>query len=126
MSPELCSGDCVIVYETRDLAPGDICCFNLDGAPMLHCVIAKPGDVVSIDEFGSLFVNNIAVPDSYGIPSDDRAFPLTVPDNCILAINGTGVFDISDDSVYVQYDDIVGKAILRIWPVNRIGRFQNG
>jgi len=101
---------------------------------LIKRVIGLPGDhVVCCDELGQLTVNGVALDEPYIKIPDGAAkstredFDIVVPDDSLWVMGDNRYF--SADSAfhhlnepgheYVPYDDVVGRAILISWPVDR-------
>ena len=111
------------------------------GEMIVKRVIGLPGDTIYIDpDTGVVYRNNIPVPESYiaePISADNLGnakYPLTVADNCVFVLGDNR--NHSTDSRYVDDGEveyyvgcvdmryIMGKAVLRIYPFDRIGALQ--
>ena len=127
MSPTLNHDEIVILVKTKSFKPGDLVGFYYQGKILLKRVIALPEDEVAIDAEGNVYVNQALLEEPYitekGLGDCDLEFPYKVP--------GTGYFVMGDrrsNSVdsrnsavgAVSQDDIIGKVILRVWPLSKI------
>ena len=127
MSPTLNHDEIVILVKTKSFKPGDLVGFYYQGKILLKRVIALPEDEVAIDAEGNVYVNQALLEEPYvtdrGLGDCDLEFPYHVP--------GTGYFVMGDrrsNSVdsrnsavgAVSQDDIIGKVILRVWPLSKI------
>ena len=127
MSPTLEHDEIVILVKTREFDRGDLIGFYYQGKILLKRVIALPEDEVAIDAEGNVYVNQALLEEPYvtdrGLGDCDLEFPYHVP--------GTGYFVMGDrrsNSVdsrnsavgAVSRDDIIGKVILRVWPLSKI------
>ena len=127
MSPTLNHDEIVILVKTKSFKPGDLVGFYYQGKILLKRVIALPEDEVAIDAEGNVYVNQALLEEPYvtdrGLGDCDLEFPYHVP--------GTGYFVMGDrrsNSVdsrnsavgAVSRDDIIGKVILRVWPLSKI------
>ena len=89
---------------------------------LIKRVIALEGDRFEIDG-GSVFVNGEAIDEPYladGAVMADQD-PRTIPDGHVFVM-GDNRGSSSDSRVFgpVPVDDIIGKALFRIWPLDRI------
>ena len=101
---------------------------------LIKRVIGLPGDhVVCCDDFGRLTVNDTPLSEPYTkIPDGETQatrddFDVTVPADS-LWVMGDNRYQSADSAFhhqtdpgheYVSYDDVVGRAVLISWPVNR-------
>lgn len=128
MSPTLEHNEIVILLKTKEFQRGDLIGFYYQGKILLKRVIALPEDEVAIDADGNVYVNAQLLEEPYvtekGLGDCDLEFPYKVP--------GTGYFvmgDLRSNSVdsrnsvigAVSRDDIIGKVVLRVWPLPKIG-----
>lgn len=100
------------------------------GKPLVKRVIAKGGDVVDVDtEKGLVYVNGEALQEPYAsaegtLVAGNMPFPLTVPEGSLFLMgdNRQHSTDSRFASVgFVDERDILGKVLLRIFPLNEIG-----
>lgn len=65
MAPRICSGDVMLYWRlSQGFNEGDVVVYTADGAERLGCVVARPGDEVTITETGELMVNGAVVVES--------------------------------------------------------------
>jgi signal peptidase I len=137
MSPTLEKGDRVIVnrlsYKVHDVNRGDIVVFSrparLPAGPdqpddLIKRVIALPGETVQTKD-GSIYIDNRKLNEPYlpkGTSSRDIETPVTVPAGHVWVM-GDNRSNSADSRVFgpIDTDTIVGRAFLRIWPLNRLG-----
>jgi signal peptidase I len=109
---------------------GDIVVINRYGdEPLIKRVIAKAGDTVLIDDnSGFIYRNGQLLKETY---TKQRTTPgdlngvVTVPEGKLFVLgDNRGISKDSRDSSIgmVREDDVVGKAVFRIWPLSRFGR----
>lgn len=130
MEPTLLVGDRIAVervsYRFREPQRGDIVVFT--GAPgepphLVKRLIGLPGDHVEITD-GVVRVNGEALDEPYvEFPDGRSSGPYDVPDGHLFFLGDNRGH--SDDSRYglgmVARERVVGRAILRIWPLSRLG-----
>ena len=136
MEPTLEQDDRVLVSKVdyRFGAPdrGNIIVFNSPtpqaSIPFVKRVIALGGDTVDL-RGGSVFVNDqlLVVPQAHGrtLPQPGIAYPLTVPEGHVFVL-GDNRMSSSDSRTFgsVPIGNIIGKVILRFWPVDRLVFFE--
>lgn len=134
MLPTLQINDRLIVdklsYEFRDPKRGDIVVFsptetlkaqNFKDA-FIKRVIALPGETVEVRD-GRVYVNNQPLQERYIEERPNYQFgPVTVPPNqyLVLGDNRNNSYD-SHYWGFVPRHNIIGRAVVRFWPLNRLG-----
>lgn len=134
MLPTLQINDRLIVdklsYEFRDPKRGDIVVFsptetlkaqNFKDA-FIKRVIGLPGETVEVRD-GRVYVNNQPLQERYIEERPNYQFgPVTVPPNqyLVLGDNRNNSYD-SHYWGFVPRHNIIGRAIVRFWPLNRLG-----
>lgn len=109
-------GDIVVFYYPKD-----------PSARYVKRVIGLPGDTVSIDDRGYVFVNGRKIDEPYLSPQFTRAptpmSPVIVDDHYYFVM-GDNRDDSSDSRMWglVPERYICGEACFRFWPLNEIGR----
>ncbi|MCD8052096.1 MAG: signal peptidase I [Clostridiales bacterium] len=127
MEPTLEDGDIIVLVKTDDFETGDLLGFYYQNKLLLKRVIAGPGDVVDIDAEGNVFVNGTLLDEPYvtekSIGETDREYPYQVPDNryFVMGDNRTTSIDSRSTAIgCIETDQIVGKVVLRVWPLNHL------
>lgn len=85
-------------------------------------VIGLPGDTVQVTN-GTVYVNDEPLDEDYIKAEPDYEWgPETVPDDSYLVLgdNRNSSFD-SHSWGFVPRENIIGKAVVRFWPPNRVG-----
>ncbi len=134
MAPTLHSGDNLIVdklsYRFTDPERYDIIIFPYqyeEGKYYIKRIIGMPGETVLIEN-GEVYINGELLGETYGAEVMESAGiaseEIVLGDNeyFVLGDNRNNSSDSRDPSVGVlDGDDIIGKAIVRIWPLSEIG-----
>jgi signal peptidase I len=116
-----------LVYRLRAVERGDVVVFWFPGDPdrsFVKRVIGVPGDRVEIRD-GRLYVNGVAQAEPYLPPAHrpaERFGAVTVQEGHYFVLGDHR--RVSNDSRawgQVPQDAILGKAVLRYWPLNRMG-----
>jgi len=135
MEPKLSSEDNLIVdkisYRFHDPERFDIVVFPFryeDNVFYIKRVIGLPGETVRIDEEGNILINGEILEEDYGkevIVNPGRAYEeVTLAENeyFLMGDNRNNSTDSRDPSVgNVTRGEIIGRAWLRIWPLNKFG-----
>ena len=135
MEPKLNNEDNLIVdkisYRFHDPERFDIVVFPFryeENIFYIKRVIGLPGETIRIDEKGNILINGEILEESYGkevIQSPGRAYEeivLADDEYFLMGDNRNNSTDSRDPSVgNVRRDEIVGRAWLRIWPLDQVG-----
>lgn len=135
MEPKLSNEDNLIVdkisYRFHDPERFDIVVFPFryeENTFYIKRVIGLPGETIRIDEKGNILINGEILEESYGkevIQSPGRAYEeivLADDEYFLMGDNRNNSTDSRDPSVgNVRRDEIVGRAWLRIWPLDQVG-----
>ena len=128
MAPTLEDGEILATVRTSDLEQGDIISFYYNNKILVKRVIARSGDWVDMDEDGNVYVNEILLEEPYleekGFGDCDIELPYQVPDGKLFVMGDhrTTSIDSRNTAVgCVSQEQIVGKIVFRVWPLNRFG-----
>lgn len=128
MSPTLDSKDIVVSVKTADLRQGDICCLYYNNHILVKRVIGVPGDVIAMDDDGNVFVNGNLIDEPYlkekALGECDIEFPFTVPEQTLFVLGDNRATSVDSRNSLIgciSIDEIVGKIVFRIWPLNAFG-----
>ena len=130
MTPTLQDGEIVFSVKTEQMEQGDIVAFYYNNKILVKRVIAGPGDWVNILEDGTVLVNDEVLEEPYlaekAFGDADIELPYQVPDGRIFVMGdhrATSVDSRHTAVGCVAQEQIVGKIIFRIWPLERLGGF---
>ena len=133
MQPTLSDGDNLIVdklsYRFHDPDRFDIIVFpQEDGRYFIKRIIGLPGENVQIDEDGFIYINGEKLMESYGkeVMRDPGlakdGIDLGADEYFVLGDNRNHSSDSRDPSVGILHrDELIGRAWVRIWPLDSIG-----
>lgn len=128
MSPTIENGDIVASVKATDFKQGDVIAFYYNNKILVKRVIATSGQWVDIEEDGTVTVDGITLDESYvqdlSYETCDISLPYQVPDEQYFVMGdyrSTSVDSRSSKVGCVTKDQIVGKLLFTIWPVNQIG-----
>ncbi|MGI6249078.1 MAG: signal peptidase I [Acutalibacteraceae bacterium] len=129
MSPVLQEGDIVVSVKTSKFEPGDIISFYFNNKILAKRVVARPGEWVDIDENGNVYINGELLDEPY---LNEKAFgdcnielPYQVPESRLFVMGDHRATSVDSRSTIVgcvSQEQVVGKIIFRIWPINWIGK----
>lgn len=131
MSPTLAEGDVVISLKGTQFQPGDLVAFYIGNRILVKRCIAGPGQWVDLDEDGNVYVDGELLEEPY---LAEKAFgdanielPYQVPENrffCMGDHRATSVDSRHTEVGCVSQDQVVGKIVFRIWPLEEFGDLQ--
>ncbi len=127
MTPTLLNDDLVVCRKIGDFKTGDVIAFYYNNKILLKRVIAVAGDIVDITEDGVVYVNGEKLDEPYvnelALGECDISLPYQVPDERIFVMGdhrATSVDSRSSVVGCIAEESVVGKVILRIWPLDEI------
>ena len=127
MTPTLNQGEIVMTLK-GGVEQGDVIAFYYNNKILVKRVIAFEGDIVDIDGDGTVYVNGEALDEPYlsakAFGECDLKLPYQVPAEKIFVLGDhrdTSVDSRSSVMGCVSEEQIVGRILFRIWPVNMIG-----
>lgn len=121
-------GDIVVISRNAENTPAS----QSDNGPIIKRVIATENQEVDIDfEKGIVYVDKVALVEDYiSTPThrqDDIEFPVTVPKGCVFVLGDNREVSLDSRSSRIGKNGMVdtryilGRAVLRIFPFNKIG-----
>lgn len=128
MEPSLHDGDIVLLVKTDNLQTGDLCAFYYSNKILIKRIIATPGDYIWLTEDGTVFLNGTELEEPYleekALGECDVEFPYQVPENNYFVLGDQRETSIDSRSSVigcVAEDQIVGKLICKVWPLEDFG-----
>lgn len=139
METTLSDGDNLIIdkltYHFKDPERFDIIVFPYEYEPdtyYIKRIIGLPGETVYIDEDGNIYINGELLDEDYGLEPIENAgiaastITLGEDQYFVLGDNRNNSTDSRFENVgLIKRKDIIGRAILRIYPFDKITTFQN-
>ena len=129
MTPTLQDGEIIFSVKTSEFEPGDITSFYYNNKILVKRVIARAGEWVDIDEDGTVYVNNEVLDEPYLVEKAfgdcDISLPYQVPEGKVFVMGdhrSTSVDSRNTAVGCVAQEQIGGKILFRVWPLNRFGR----
>lgn len=126
MTPTLQNDELVVCRKRGTFQSGDIIAFYFNNKILLKRVIGVAGDIIDIDDSGTVYVNGEALEEPYlnekALGECDIELPYQVPDERIFVMGdhrSTSVDSRSTAVGCVAEEAVVGKVILRVWPVKQ-------
>lgn len=129
MQQTLQSEDVVVCCDLyKDIKRGEIIAFYNNDKILLKRVVGLPGDTISIDNDGVLYVNGERQAETYvmtlSLEPCDISFPVEVQKDSyfVLGDRRTTSMDSRSESIgLVARDKIIGKVLFRVWPFSKLG-----
>ncbi|MCD8088384.1 MAG: signal peptidase I [Oscillospiraceae bacterium] len=127
MEPTLSDGDVIVLVKNGDFETGDLVGFYYQNKLLLKRVIGGPGDIIDIDEEGNVTVNGELLDEPYltekSLGETDLTYPYQVPESRYFVMGDNRATSIDSRSSAIgciEADQIVGKVILRVWPLSEL------
>ncbi len=122
MKPTLNNEDIILLVKTKNFSTGELCCVSWQNKLLLKRVIGLPGDSINIDEKGNVYLNGELLDEPYvtnkALGECDIDLPYTVPEGKLFVMGDQRETSIDSRSTAVgcvDYDQMVGRYLLRIW-----------
>lgn len=128
MTPTLQDGQIVFSIKTSDFEEGDVVAFYFNNKILVKRVICKAGDWIDIKQDGTVYINGDELDEPYinekSLGDCNLELPYQVPDGRIFVMGdhrSTSVDSRNTAVGCVAEEQIVGKIIFRIWPLDVMG-----
>lgn len=129
MEPALREGEFVLSARNADYGQGDIIAFFHNGRILVKRVIAAGDDWVDMDDDGNVYVNGKELAEPYlnekAFGETDIVLPYQVPTGELFVLGDHRSASLDSRNAVVgcvSEEQIIGKVLLRIWPLNRFGK----
>lgn len=127
MKPTLNNGEIAISIKSDNLENGDVIAFYYNNKILIKRIIALPNQWVNIDEYGNVYVNNKLINESYiknkSLGNSNIEYPYQVKENTYFVLGDERELSIDSRNTTlgtISKDQILGKVIFRVWPLNNI------
>jgi len=129
MTPTLQNDEYVLCSKVSTVKQGDIIAFYYNNRILLKRVIGVSGDVIDISDDGTVTLNDKVLDEPYisekSLGECDIELPYQVPENRLFVMGDHRSVSVDSRSTSVgcvAEENIVGKVMLRIWPLKEAGR----
>ena len=129
MNPGLNTGDIVVCRKTENVSRGDVLAFYYNNKIQIKRIIAIAGDVVTIEDDGTVVVNNMVLREPYVQnlslgENTNIQMPYTVPEGKVFVLGDNRETAVDSRNIglgCVDPEQYVGKLLICVWPANRFG-----
>lgn len=123
MDKTLENGQILLLYKLGNVKRYDIVILDeeIEDEIIIKRIIGMPNDTVEIKN-GVLYINDEEIEEEYAYGQTDDYDKITLKDDEYFILGDNR--PISKDSRYfgpVKEDEIIGKIIFRLWPINKFG-----
>lgn len=129
MTPTLQSDELVVCRKRGSFEKGDVIAFYYNNKILLKRVIAVSGDIVDIEDDGTVLVNGKKIDEPYidekALGECDIDLPYQVPDERIFVMGdhrSTSIDNRTKRIGCIAEEAVVGKVVLRVSPFEKFGR----
>lgn len=128
MTPTLQEGEIVVSLKAKDMEAGDIIAFYYGNKVLIKRCIAGPGSWVEVREDGTVVVDDVILEEPYltekAFGISDLEYPYQVPDGTYFLMGDhreTSVDSRHSSVGCISEEQIVGKIVYRVWPMEAFG-----
>ena len=132
MTPTLDDGDIVMSVKASELEKGDIVAFYYNNKILVKRIIATSGEWVELDNEGNLYINGKLTEEPYiqdkALGECDIKMPYQVPEERVFVMGDHRSVSVDSRSTAVgcvAEEQIVGKLVFKIWPIESFGELKN-
>lgn len=117
------------LFNINDAKRGDILVFRSDemDSRLVKRLIGLPGERVEIDEEGQVFINGQKLEEHYVRQARGVAQTFNVPEGTYFFLGDNRPISLDArywSNPYIDEEKIIGKAVFRFFPLNRIGKIE--
>ena len=131
MAPTLQDGEIIFSVKTASFEPGDIISFYYNNKILVKRVIARPGEWIDIDADGNVSIDGVPLEEPYltekALGDCSIELPYQVPDGKVFVMGdhrSTSVDSRNTSIGCVVQEQIVGKILFCVWPLDRFGAIE--
>ena len=119
----------MVCLKTDRIKRGDLIAFYFGNKLLVKRCVALPGEVINMDEEGTVFINGAELSEPYldekALGHNEIDYPYIVPQESYFLLGDNRV--TSEDSRTeaigsVGQDQLVGKVLFCVWPLKRFGK----
>lgn len=128
MTPTVSAGEIVVSWKGSSFERGDLVAMYYANKLLVKRVIAKPGEWIDIDEEGNVYINEELLDEPYlvekALGECDIELPFQVPEGRYFVMGdhrSTSADSRSSSIGAVPEEDIVGRIVFRVWPLETFG-----
>ena len=132
MNPTLYEGDFVVSVKGGKMNTGDLVAFYYNNKILVKRVIGQAGQWVDISEDGTVYVDNVRIDEPYltekALGECDIELPYQVPENRVFVMGDNRSVSVDSRSTTigcVAEEQLVGRIVFRIWPLNVFGKINS-
>lgn len=131
MEPTINEGEIVVSLKGSEFEPGDIIALYYSNKILVKRYIGGPGQWINIDADGNVYVDGEYLDEPYlgenakALGDTNISLPYQVPEGRIFVLgDNRGISQDSRNTMVgcIADEQIVGKIVFRVWPLNGFGK----